>query len=57
MTIPIVNLETSTVNVLLGGILAANAWMLKEIISLKKSIAIIAALCPRCRKSVEPEEL
>lgn len=48
------NLETSTLNVLLGigvsSIIALQAWTVREQMNMKSMIASIAATCPYCRK-------
>ena len=45
------NIEMSTVNVLLGVIVVLQTWMIGEIISLKVRVAVISDHCPNCRKN------
>ena len=47
------NLEVSTVNVLLGIIVLLQSWIIKELISLKIKVAIILEHCPLCDKTKE----
>jgi len=44
------NIEMSTINILLGLIVVLQAWMIKELISLKIKVAVIIDHCPECEK-------
>ena len=52
------NLEVSTINVLLGLIVLLQTWIIKQLIGLKVRLAIIAEHCPFCglRKEIKFDE-
>jgi hypothetical protein len=42
------SVEVSTVNVLLGMVVLLQTWIIKELITLKIKVALIADHCPMC---------
>ena len=42
------NIEPSTLNVLLTAILTLQAWQVREIFRLKERITVLIRECPRC---------
>ena len=48
------NIEVSTINLLLGLIVTLQAWIIKELIALKIRVGVLSAECPRCIKKDVP---
>lgn len=43
------NLELSTVNVLLGCVITLQVWIVRQVFELKKDVALLTCQCPMCR--------
>jgi len=46
-------IETSTINVLLLGVLSLQCWIVRELFKIKTKVSIIVAQCNRCRDNPE----
>jgi hypothetical protein len=51
-----VNIETSTVNMLLAAILALQCWLVREVFNLKEKVNLIWRHCKRCPQNLEEQE-
>lgn len=46
------NIETSTLNLLLGSIVALQVFIIKELFSLKTKLAVVLSRCPYCKRNM-----
>ena len=49
------NLEVSTINLLLGLIVGMQVWIIRQLFGIKTRLAVISALCPMCLKDHKRE--
>lgn len=45
-------MDTSTLNIFIGAVIALQAWQLREIVRLKTQVARLVARCPKCKEPV-----
>ena len=49
------NLESSTVNLLLGAIITLQVWIVRELFNLKARLNLVLARCPQCKMMFKAE--
>jgi len=49
-----VNLEISTINTLLGVVILFQAWIVRELFSLRTKLKVMMSHCPHCRAALTP---
>ena len=45
------NIEPSTLNVLLGAVIALQGWMVRELFRIRSKLDVLASNCPACKKN------